>query len=103
MKKRILIIEDDVKVARALGVRLSAAGYEVLEARNGLEGLQRAIKERPDLVITDIWMPVGIGFSIMQRLHTLGLEKVPIIVLTASHKRGLCETAHQLGARAFFE
>jgi len=51
----------------------------------------------------DIWMPVGIGFSVAQRLHSLGLRGVPIIFITASKVKGLRKTAERLGAVAFFE
>ena len=70
--KRILIVEDDTRIATALGVRLEAAGYIVLIAPDGFRGLQLALAWRPDLIVMDIWMPVGIGFSVAQRLQGLG-------------------------------
>jgi len=48
-------------------------------------------------------MPVGIGFSVAQRLQSIGLTGIPIIFITASKLKGLRETAKQLGAVAFFE
>jgi len=51
----------------------------------------------------DIWMPVGMGFSVVQRLHSLGLGGIPIIFITASKLKGLRKTAEKLGAIAFFE
>jgi CheY-like chemotaxis protein len=51
----------------------------------------------------DIWMPVGIGFSVAQRLRDLGLTGIPIIFITASKLKGLKETADELGGVAFFE
>ncbi len=101
--KTILVVEDDTRIAAALGVRLEAAGYEVLTAADGLGGLKLALTNRPDLILMDIWMPVGIGFSVAQRLQSIGLTGIPIIFITASKLKGLRETAKQLGAVAFFE
>lgn len=101
--KKILIIEDDAKIATALSIRLEAAGYQACTAANGFEGLKMALENRPDLILMDIWMPVGIGFSVAQRLQTLGLKSVPVIFITASKLGGLRKTARELGAVAFFE
>src|SRR6266404_1016080 len=93
--KTILVVEDDTRIAAALGVRLEAAGYEVLTAADGLGGLKLALTNRPDLILMDIWMPVGIGFSVAQRLQSIGLTGIPIIFITASKLKGLRETANR--------
>lgn len=102
-KTTILIVEDDVKTARALAIRLEAAGYEVLTAPDGVEGVRRALDQRPDLIISDIWLPAGIGFSLAQRLQRAGLGHIPVIYITASRLPGLKEAATKLGAAAYFE
>jgi CheY-like chemotaxis protein len=101
--KKILVMEDDKKVSAALAIRLEAAGYEVQTARDGFAGLKMALENRPDLILTDIWMPVGTGFSVTQRLRSLGLTDVPVIYITASKLEGLRESAKGLGAAAFLE
>lgn len=101
--KKILILEDDIRVAMALAIRLEAAGYEVQTAPNGLQGLQLALEDRPDLILMDIWMPVGIGFSVAQRLQNLGLATIPIVFMTASKIKGLKEAAMAVGGAGFFE
>jgi CheY-like chemotaxis protein len=103
IRKTILIVEDDVKTARALAIRLEAAGYEVLTAPDGVQGVGRALDHHPDLIITDIWLPVGIGFSVAQRLQRAGLGNIPVLFITASKLPGLKEAALRLGAAAYFE
>ncbi|MEY2427843.1 MAG: two-component system, OmpR family, response regulator [Verrucomicrobiota bacterium] len=101
--KRILIVEDDTKIAGALAARLKAAGYDVLAANDGFEGIKQAVMGKPDLIVMDIWMPVGFGFSVAQRLQQLGLGAIPIIFVTASKLKGLRGTAEELGAAGYVE
>jgi DNA-binding response OmpR family regulator len=101
--KKILVVEDDVKIAAALRIRLETAGYEVVAAGDGFSGLKMTMTHRPDLILLDIMMPVGMGFSVAERLKDLGLGEIPIVFLTASKRAGLRRTAHQLGAAGFFE
>jgi CheY-like chemotaxis protein len=103
IRKTVLIVEDDVKTAKALAIRLEAAGYEVLTAPDGVQGVQHAMDHRPDLIITDIWLPVGIGFSLAQRLKRAGLGHIPLVFITASRLPGLKQAAMQLGAVGYFE
>lgn len=101
--KKILVIEDDPKISAALRVRLAAAGYEVVSAADGFNGLKMTMTHKPDLILLDIMMPVGMGFSVAERLKDLGLGEIPIIFMTASKRAGLRKMAQQLGAAGFFE
>jgi DNA-binding response OmpR family regulator len=101
--KKILVVDDDKKIVAALAIRLKAAGYEVLTAPNGLEGLKLAVSFRPNLIISDVWMPDGVGFIAAQRLKHLGLADVPVIFITASRKQDLWSFAQEVGASALFE
>jgi DNA-binding response OmpR family regulator len=101
--KRILIIEDDKKIAAALSLRLSAAGYEVLMTSHGSQGLKLATQEKPDLILMDIWIPGGTGFSVAERLSNQGLASIPIIFMTASKKEELWKMAQEIGAAGFFQ
>ncbi len=101
--KIILVVEDDTKIAGALRIRLEAAGYTVVTAADGFSGLKMAMMHKPSLILLDIMMPVGMGFSVAERLKDLGLGDVPIIFITASKRAGLRTTARQLGAAGFFE
>jgi CheY-like chemotaxis protein len=101
--KTILIIEDDTKIAMALSLRLKSAGYETPMAHDALTGLQAALKHKPDLVLLDISMPAGNGFSVAERIQALVPASIPIIFLTASKQPGFRERAMELGAAGFFE
>jgi len=100
---KILIIEDDQKIAAALAVRLQVAGYEVMAAADGLEGLKQAVSRQPDLIIMDVWMPGGVGFLIAERLKNVGLGHVPVIFLSASKKKQLWKIAREVEPAGFFE
>lgn len=100
---KILVVEDDAKIAAALRIRLEAAGYQVVAAADGFSGLKMTMTHRPNLILLDIMMPVGMGFSVAERLKDLGLGDIPIIFITASKRAGLRKTAQQLGAAGFFE
>ena len=101
--KKVLILEDDARITAALAIRLTAAGYDVSTASDGLQGIHQAVKDPPDLLLMDIWMPVGLGLSVAQRLKEVGLGGIPIIFITASKLKGLREAALRMGAVAFFE
>ena len=82
MSDRILLVEDDPKLAKFIESELSLEGYHVTVAPNGLDGLTIARDAQPDLLILD-WMLPGIsGLDICLRLRSTGVQ-VPIIMLTA--------------------
>src|SRR5262245_19835895 len=101
--KKIMVVEDDARIATALEVRLKSAGYGVTTAGDGFNGLKMTVATKPDLILMDIMMPVGMGFSVAERLRDLGLGNIPIIFITASKRAGLRKTAQKLGAAGFFE
>jgi DNA-binding response OmpR family regulator len=101
--KQILIIEDDEKIAMALALRLKAAGYEATTTYDALTGLNAAISNPPALVLLDISMPAGNGFSVAEQIQTLIPTHTPIIFLTASKKPDFREKAKKLGAAGYFE
>jgi len=102
-KKKVLIVEDDAKQIAALSIRLKSAGFEVLGARDGLEGLKLAVSHKPDLIILDLWMPGSIGCLVAERLKHVGLGHVPVIYLTASKKTEVWSIAREVEPAAFFE
>ena len=82
MTAHILVVEDEVKLARFVELELSFEGYQVSVANDGLSGLTMARESHPDIVILDWMLPGMSGIDICRRLRSTG-EKVPIILLTA--------------------
>jgi DNA-binding response OmpR family regulator len=80
--QRLLIIEDELPMRTALADVLTAEGYRVLTASDGESGLQRALAEKPDLILLDIMMPKLDGYAVCAELRRLG-HAVPILMLTA--------------------
>lgn len=79
--KKILIIEDEKKIARFLELELKYEGYEVEIANNGREGLEKALKDKVDLIILDLMLPKLSGIEVCRRLRNK--SDIPIIMLTA--------------------
>lgn len=82
MKAHILLIEDEVKLAKFVELELGFEGYQVSVANDGLTGLTIARESHPDLILLDWMLPGMTGLEICRRLRTTG-DKVPIILLTA--------------------
>jgi DNA-binding response OmpR family regulator len=101
--KKILIVEDDQKIALALALRLRAAGYETSTAFDAVGGISEAMRFRPDLVLLDVSLPAGSGFTVAERMRSATPAFTPIIFLTASKQPGLQERAQELGAVGYFE
>jgi two-component system, OmpR family, alkaline phosphatase synthesis response regulator PhoP len=96
MAQRILICDDEVHISLAVSLKMRNAGFEVETARNGNEGWEKVQKQAPDLVISDLTMPVVDGLELCRRIRTLPEhQETPIFLLTA---RGL-----ELDARVISE
>ena len=84
MAKKILVVEDEVEINELVCSRLEISGYEVISAQDGLEGLEKARKEMPDLIILDIMMPKLNGYHVCRMLKfDEKYKSIPIIFLTA--------------------
>jgi len=93
----ILIIDDDREISTTLNNVLSAAGYQVLTANNGLEGRRQIDSQNPDLVITDMMMPKMGGFPILEHINS---KEVPpkVMMITANEGSRHKAYAEHLGA-----
>ncbi len=82
MSARILVVEDDTRLARSLELELNCEGYSVSVFHHGLAGLTAARETHPDLILLDLQLPDLSGLEICRRLRRTG-DKTPVIVLTA--------------------
>jgi DNA-binding response OmpR family regulator len=100
MKKKILVVDEELDVAKALQFRLKASGYDVVLAHDNVEGFMMANKEKPDLIILDMMIPEGGGFVIAERLkQSTATHHIPIIFLTGiSGEEG---RAYKMGASGY--
>lgn len=81
---RILVIEDDAMIRDMLSRRLTIEGYQVSTAGDGIQGVQRARVERPDLIVMDMGLPVLNGWQATHRIRSMPATRaIPIIALTA--------------------
>jgi CheY-like chemotaxis protein len=100
--KKILIVEDDLELLRGLSRRLKANGYNTVVATDGITAVSVALKELPDVILLDIGLPAGDGFTVMERLKSHDkLRRVPIIVITARDPLTTRNRALSAGAQAF--
>ena len=79
-KVRILVADDEPQYVRAIQVNLEVSGYEVLAAQNGPMAIERAISEKPDLIILDVRMPGMNGYEVCRRIREF--STVPIIMIS---------------------
>jgi two-component system response regulator MprA len=80
-KKRVLAVDDD-ELIRTMLSRVLSSAYDVVVARNGEEALQEIRREKPDLVVLDLRMPVMDGWQLLDRLEESG-DDVPVVILSA--------------------
>jgi CheY-like chemotaxis protein len=96
--RRILVIDDDPDIVRILRYMLRDAGYSVIYAYNGADGIQKAKTEKPDLVLTDLAMPNVSGLDVIETLHKdPETRDIPILAVTAHAAENIGQAAHQLG------
>jgi len=79
----VLVVDDEPTIVEVVGRYLERAGYETLEAADGLEALSQAELHSPDLIVLDVMLPQINGIEVMQRLHERSGAPVPVILLTA--------------------
>lgn len=96
---KILLVEDDKSLREIYGVRLLAEGYDIVSAGDGEEALAMAIKERPDLIISDVMMPKISGFDMLDILRsTTETRNIKVIMMTALSSEDQRRRGEALGA-----
>ncbi len=102
MKKKILIVEDEEQMVEMLKIRLEANGYEVLSAADGKQGLEKAQKQMPDLMILDLMIPKMDGFKVCGLLKKdARYARMPIIMFTARAQESDKRMGEEVGADAY--
>jgi two-component system cell cycle response regulator DivK len=102
MTKRILVVEDQEDNRRIMRDMLRKAGFEVLEATTGEQGVVLAETHMPDLILMDIQMPVLDGYEATRRIKSIPkLKEIPIIVVTSYALSGEDAKAQAVGAAAY--
>ena len=101
-KKRILLAEDNVTNMLVTSDYLNDKGYQVIRAGNGLEAVEQALENKPDLILMDIQIPGINGFEVIKRIRAApGFDSVPIIALTALAMPGDRERCLEAGANEY--
>lgn len=96
---KILLVEDDKSLREIYGVRLLAEGYDIVSAGDGEEALAMAIKERPDLIVSDVMMPKISGFDMLDILRsTTETRNIKVIMMTALSSEDQRRRGEALGA-----
>ena len=99
---KILLVEDDQSLREIYGIRLTAEGYEIVSAGDGEEALATAVREMPDLIISDVMMPKISGFDMLDILRSTPETKdIKVIMMTALSSEDQRERGESLGADRF--
>src|ERR1700736_6290053 len=99
-QKKILIVYDDPEVRLSLHVRLKVNNYDVVFSVDGVAGIAEARKHMPDLIILDLGLPAGDGFSVLERLKANDtLSLIPVIVVSARDVTANMDRALKAGAK----
>src|ERR687883_1238281 len=84
MAIRTLVVDDEVDILRLIEIKLRKAGFEVMTARDGQEGLSKALAEKPDLMLVDVVMPKLDGFALVSEVRKSLGSAAPVIILLTS-------------------
>lgn len=99
--KKILVVEDDDVQRELVRMTLEREGHRVMVADNGARGFELALEERPDLIVTDVWMPTADGVYLIRRVRsTPEIAATPILV-TTGFGTGSASVSLGQGADAF--
>jgi len=99
MRKLVLTVDDSAAIREMLAYVLKSAGHKVIEAEDGMDGLQKALSRQVDLVITDQSMPKMDGITLVKALRALPqYKKVPILLLTTESSESMKDEGRTAGA-----
>lgn len=98
-ERTVLLIEDDEYIQKAYRIGLGDAGFKVISARDGKEGLEKVSSAKPDIILLDLVMPVMDGFEFLKRIKEDGnFKSIPVIILSNLAQGPDIERAREMGA-----
>lgn len=102
-QKTVLVVEDSADARAVIGGAISSYGYRVVEATDGREAVEAALRECPDLILMDLNMPVMDGLAATERIRELRERcgDVPIVAVTAFDTYGMRDAAKEVGCAAY--
>lgn len=101
-KKRILVVDDEIDILKVIKLQLETFGYDVITATDGLDGLNIARREKPDLIILDIMMPKMSGYKVARFLKfDEEFKNIPIIMLSGLSGDADKSTGTETGADVY--
>jgi two-component system KDP operon response regulator KdpE len=99
---KIMIVDDELDLVRALTLRFKSAGYDVIHATDGVVATQVAVREQPDVIVLDVGLPGGDGHTVADRLRkNVKSLSIPVVYLTARSSDADRQRAATLGAAAY--
>ncbi len=102
MAGKILVVDDEPDILKMVTFRLKKEGYEVITAMDGQEALDLANRERPDLVLLDLRLPVMDGYEVCKALKAdENLKQIPVVFLTASVASSIVEKVKAFKAEGY--
>lgn len=102
MAKKILIVDDEKDLVETVSFRLQSAGYDVIKAYDGQEGLDKARKEKPDIIILDLMLPKMDGYKVCAMLkRDQKYKNIPILMFTARAQESDEKLGLEVGADAY--
>jgi len=102
MAGKILIIEDDISTSQFLSYTVEREGYQAITALDGIDGLKKALAEKPDLIILDIMLPGLDGFELCHRLRAYpATADIPVLILSAKAQDADKSAAFKVGANCY--
>ena len=101
-RPRVLLVDDYPDARDMYGEYLEYSGYDVIQAANGMEALQRAVDDQPDIILMDLSLPVMDGWEATRRLKANALTAaIPVVALTGHALAGISEGARKAGCDSF--
>ena len=101
-KAKILLADDEEDIKTVISLYLGAKGYEVVTAYDGLDAIEKAKTEKPDLILLDVMMPIMNGFEVCQKLkEDPETQDIPIIMLSAAAQSETITKSIELGAKDY--